>query len=47
MKFKVGQIVKWRGHEGTILSLNEKKKSYRLSVHFGIIETHESQITEA
>jgi hypothetical protein len=47
MKFKVGQIVKWRGHEGTILSLNEKKKSYRLSVHFGIVETHESQITEA
>ena len=47
MKFRVGQIVKWRGHEGTILSLNEKKKSYRLSVHFGIVETHESQITEA
>jgi hypothetical protein len=47
MKFKIGQIVKWRGHEGTILSLNEKKKSYRLSVHFGIVETHESQLTQA
>lgn len=47
MKFKVGQIVKWRGHEGTILSLNEKKKSYRISVIFGVVETHESQLSEA
>ena len=47
MKFKIGQIVKWRGHEGTILSFDEKKKSYRISVHFGIVQTHESQLTQA
>lgn len=46
MKFKVGQIVKWRGHEGTIVSLNEKKKYYRVSLMFGIVETHESQLSE-
>lgn len=47
MKFKIGQIVIWRGIEGTILSVNEKKKSYRIAVNFGVVDTPESEIKQA
>ncbi len=47
MKFKVGQIVKWRGHKGTIISFDEKKKSYKISVNFGVVKTHESELSDA
>ena len=47
MKFKVGQIVVWKGQTGTIVSIaSEKKKRYKVMFQFPI-EIHESELTDA
>jgi hypothetical protein len=47
MKFKVGQIVKWRGINGTIIEVvSEKKKRYKVMFQLAI-DIHESELTDA